>query len=115
MANRTPMGVGEWYHCYNRGVDKRVIFLDDSDYKRFLALMYICNGVNNLRISDMAHFNFEQVLAIEPSERGEPLVDLGVYTLMPNHPHFVLREIRPNGISIFMQKILTGYTMYFNS
>ena len=33
---------------------------------------------------------------------------------MPNHFHLFLKEIRDGGISLFMQKVMTGYTMYFN-
>jgi len=47
-------------------------------------------------------------------ERGEPLVDIGAYALMPNHPHLLLREIAEGGITSFMQKIGTAYTMFFN-
>ncbi len=46
--------------------------------------------------------------------RGKPLVDIAAYCLMPNHPHLLLREIDYGGISTFMQKLGTGYTMYFN-
>ena len=42
------------------------------------------------------------------------LVSLLAYTLLPNHYHLLLRQEAENGISEFMQKIGTGYTMYFN-
>jgi len=29
----------EYYHIYNRGVDKREIFCDEKDYLRFLVSM----------------------------------------------------------------------------
>lgn len=32
---------------------------------------------------------------------------------MPNHFHFVLEEIIEGGISTFMQRFITSYTMYF--
>jgi len=47
-------------------------------------------------------------------ERGEPMVEIGAYTLMPNHFHLLLKEIREGGIAIFMQRIFTAFTMYFN-
>ena len=53
-----------------------------------------------------------QLLALE---RGEPLVDLCAYCLMPNHFHLLVRERSSGGISRFMQKLTTGYTMYFNT
>ena len=45
---------------------------------------------------------------------GEPLVSISAYCLMPNHFHLLIREIRDGGISKFMQKLTTAYTMYFN-
>ena len=33
---------------------------------------------------------------------------------MPNHFHLVCREVRDKGIATFMQKVCTGYTMFFN-
>lgn len=47
-------------------------------------------------------------------DKGTPLVDICAYCLMPNHFHLIIRERENNGISRFMQKLLTGYTMYFN-
>jgi len=109
------MVVGEWYHCFNRGVDKRNIFIDDQDYRRFLALLYICNGTYRKRISDRVRFNFDAILNTNVEERGNPIVEVGVYALMPNHPHLMLKEITPGGIALFMQRVSTGYTMYFNT
>ena len=32
-----------FYHIYNRGVDKRTVFLDDLDYRRFLLSIDLLN------------------------------------------------------------------------
>jgi len=34
MAERSPFATDEWYHCYNRGVDKRTVFENTGDYKK---------------------------------------------------------------------------------
>lgn len=114
MANRTPLAIHEWYHCYNRGVDKRKIFDSKTDYERFLLLMYVCNSDTPVHISNMKDHRLETVIADKKLKRGDPLTEVGAYALMPNHFHFVLKEIKSGGIALFMQKILTGYTMYFN-
>ena len=46
--------------------------------------------------------------------RGDTIVNIGAYCLMPNHFHFLLREKIHGGISIFMKKLLTAYSKYFN-
>lgn len=108
------MAPGEFYHCYNRSVEKIEIFRNQRDYQRFLGLMYLCNGTRNVRISDMMEWNFEKTLSDTMLDKGEPLVDICAYSLMPTHPHFIIREIIEKGTARFMQKVFTGYTLYFN-
>ena len=52
--------------------------------------------------------------AVLAHNRKKQLVDIASYCLMPNHQHLLLREKDYGGISTFMQKLGTGYTMYFN-
>lgn len=111
---RSPFVVGEWYHCFNRGVDKRKVFENASDYERFLSLMYLCNGKKPVQLFNLKEPTLQKILTEQNLERGVPLVEIGVYALMPNHVHFLLKEISDGGIGLFMQKMFTGYTMYFN-
>jgi putative transposase len=48
-------------------------------------------------------------------ERGEPLVAIGAWCLMPNHFHFLCKEITEGGLQKFFHKLCTGYSMYFNT
>jgi putative transposase len=52
------------------------------------------------------------MLAVEQDER---LVAVGAYCLMPNHFHVLAKEVTEDGISRFMRKLLTAYSMFFNS
>jgi putative transposase len=113
--NRIPIEVGEWYHCYNRGVDKRKVFASVRDYDRFLTLLFLANGYSNKRVSNVRKMPLSRLLGRETLERGAPLVEIGAYALMPNHVHFIVKEVEEGGIASFMQKIFTGYTMYFNT
>lgn len=114
MIRKIPFSVGEYYHIYNRGVDKRIIFNNDHDYRRFIFLLYICNSTASVRTDNL----FKQgrtLLELFGVNRENTLVDIGVYTLMPNHFHILLYEKADKGISMFMQKLLTAYSMYFNN
>lgn len=95
---------GEYYHLYNRGTEKRLIFIDERDYDYFLFLMYICNTIKSIKLRDVSQ-NFD---------REETIVDIGAYCLMPNHFHILVREKNEGGISKYMLKLMTGYSMYFN-
>ena len=96
--------VGEFYHLYNRGTEKREIFLDKKDYNKFLYLMYICNTTKSLELRKIGKY----------FDREKLLVNIGAYCLMPNHFHILITEVENGNISKYMIKLMTAYTMYFN-
>lgn len=100
---------GEYYHIYNRGNSKQVIFQDKHDYSRFLGLLFACNQVNNFKID-----NLNKNETLFDVKRSENLVSIGGYCLMPNHFHLIITESVSGGISKFMQKLSTAYCMYYN-
>jgi len=99
---------GEYYHIYNRGNSKRTIFHDKSDYLRFVFLLFISNDIEYFKISNLTDLDFKKI------KKTEPLVSIGSYCLMPNHFHILITERVENGISKFMQKLSTAYSMYYN-
>jgi len=113
MERKFNFAPGEYYHIYNRGTDKRKIFLDWRDHWRFMALLYVANSQSVIHLSD--HGNIDPITLFDLS-RKETLVDIGAYCLMPNHFHFLFREPSDGkgNISRFMLKFQTGYSMYFN-
>jgi REP element-mobilizing transposase RayT len=113
MERKVKFIEGEYYHIYNRGVDKRIIFLNNYDYYRFVLLLHVLNTDKNLKIRDLLKENsFNELLNIK---NNDPLVAIGAYCLMPNHFHILVTPLVKNGISKFMLKLQTSYTMYFNN
>lgn len=108
MQRKVVFAEGEYYHLYNRGVDKRKIFLDEHDHRRFIKLLYLANGNSPFVFRDVEDNPLADI------DRNTPLVAIGAYVLMPNHFHILVKEIIPGGISSFMEKLLTGYSTYFN-
>ncbi|MDO8520863.1 MAG: transposase [bacterium] len=108
MFRKIIFSIGEYYHVYNRGVDKRNIFLTNNDRERFLRLLYLSNGKNPYV------FRLVEGLPLHDIDVGEKIVAIGAYVLMPNHFHILVKEITEGGLSIFMEKFTTGYSMYFN-
>ncbi len=113
MRRNFAFSVDEFYHIYNRGTDKRVIFTDINDHNRFVLLLRLCNSATQVDISHKLRegLSFTELMTIDVSDR---LVDIGAYCLMPNHFHLIVRENQEGGISRFMKKLLTAYSMYFN-
>jgi REP element-mobilizing transposase RayT len=116
VNRKVPISVGENYHLYNRGVDKRTIFNDTDDYRRFLALMYLCNSDVPVDMANLTPVPGGRTFwDVFEEDRGKPIVAIGAYVLMPNHFHILGKEVREDGLQTFMRKLGTGYAMYFNT
>ncbi len=106
---KQPIVTGEYYHIYNRGVDKRDIFNDKKDLYRLIESILEFNRIEV--ITSLANLRKTQ---IAPKALSEPLVAIVAYCLNPNHFHFLLKQLVDGGIAKFMQKLQAGYTSYFN-
>lgn len=108
MERKHTISEGEYYHLYNRGVEKRNIFITQEDRKRFERLLYIANGTERFVYRDIER------KALKEIDRGKPLVAIAAWVLMPNHFHILVKEITTGGTAAFMEKLCTGYSSYFN-
>ncbi len=106
---KAPFIIGEYYHIYNRGTDKRLVFMDISDLMRFIQSMDEFNVLDPIG-SILENKNKEK----EFGNRITKLVEIVSYSLNPNHYHFILSPLVENGIEKFMQKLGIGFTRYFN-
>lgn len=107
---KIPFVENEYYHLYNRGTNKMVIFNDQSDYDRFQKLLYIANSIKTPQYSDIN----KNLCPTWEIERGETLVDIGAYCLMPNHFHILIKVKNGKSASLFLQRILTSHSKYIN-
>lgn len=107
---------GEYYHIFNRGNGRREIFRDDNDKSHFVKLLYLCNSKKPLNFRDEINTKKANPWIYD---RGESIVSVGAWVLMPNHFHLYLTIPKGrtfgNNISEFMRKLCTAYTMYFNN
>jgi len=111
MTTRSfSFAINEFYHIYNRGVDKRIIYQDAEDYERFTELLY---AANTLKPTDLREIKLQNT-SVYDWEQDDRLVAIGAYCLMPNHFHILLSPLQEGGISTFMNKLGTSYSMYFN-
>lgn len=104
-----------FYHVYNRGVEKRDIFLDDQDYRVFLSFLK-----NYLSPIPKGFVHPTQEVTGSGPVRLRPLktffgdVTLHAYCLILNHFHLLLKQVSKDGMTRFMQSLCTSYSMYFN-
>lgn len=101
---------GEYYHIYNRGVDKRDVILDTYDLNRFLESLKEFNTIDPIGALYLLSFNKGLSSSTTKSER---LVSITAYCINPNHFHLILTPLVEKGVEKFMQRI-GGYTRYFN-
>jgi REP element-mobilizing transposase RayT len=105
--------MGEYYHIYNRGVDKRNIFEKPEDFKTFLDELEGFNSI--LSVGGLYAGNLmKRSSHPRGSTSSEKLVEIVAFCLNQNHFHLILTPLVEDGIQKFMQRISTGYTMYFN-
>jgi REP element-mobilizing transposase RayT len=106
MGNRKhQIAVGEHYHCFNRGVEKRNIFCDQQDYVYFLKSLRAYNTEETMG----------KLRLYENKASKNPPVTILSYCLLPNHYHLLLRSNLNNGVAKYLQRVSGGYTLYFNN
>lgn len=101
-----------FYHIYNRGVEKRKIFLDRDD---FLAFLYLLKTA----LSESPKQGATLATAPKQSKHGprknfHQRVTLLTYCLMPNHFHLLIKQQDPTAMTEMIRSVCTAYGMYFN-
>src|SRR3972149_5123652 len=108
---KDPLVTGLYYHIYNRGVDKRDIFMNKADLDRFALSVKEFNTVRPIgSIKDLMLEKKEDSGVGHPN----PLVSIVCFCFNPNHFHFIVKQEVDGGISEFFKRLLGGYTNYFN-
>jgi putative transposase len=106
---------GGYYHAYNRGVDKRVIYKDGQDYSTFLNLLklYLSPSKKNIFLDNksISHYSVKRPRKIQNLSKE---VKLLAYCLMPNHYHLLLKQKSKDGMTKLLRRVGTTYAMYFN-
>lgn len=110
-----------FYHIYNRGVEKRDIFLDSQDYSVFLSYLKTYLEPKNKeklqRTIDSKETEFrekDKAIKLLKLNNFSEEIELLCYALMPNHFHFLIKQRPADGIDRFLNSLATRYAMYFN-
>ena len=99
-----------FYHTFNRGVEKREIFSNPEDYDRFLQTIYYYQ-FDGPKPKLSTHKRFRLI----EFEKNPQIVEIICYCLMPNHFHLLIRQVKNGGTQEFMRKVLNSYTKYYNT
>lgn len=105
------------YHLFNRGVERRPLFLTSRDHERFVSLLeYYRFHDNSKSYSHYLALSLEERASFRKILDKKPIaVDILAYCLMPNHFHILVRQNQKDGIHHFLSNIANGYAKYFNT
>ncbi len=110
-----------YYHIYNRGVEKRVIFQDSQDYGVFLSYLkdYLLPKDEpelrkRLSNPNISYTEKDKIIKLLRLNNFADEITLIAYCLMSNHFHFLIKQKGNYSIHKLMQSLSTRYTMYFN-
>lgn len=97
------------YHVYNRGVEKRTIFVSPQDYKIFLGYLreYLSPPIVNADDDFLAQNYYQRKCYAD-------VIQLEAYVLMPNHFHLLIQQKNSDAMKEFLQSLCTRYSVYFN-
>jgi len=117
---------GNYYHIYNRGVNKMDVFLDNKDYWKFFDCLRDFNNktlyderLNALGLSiysrngkNADYFPFRELGSF--LEQQERVIDIISYSINPNHFHLIVKQLVDGGVSNLMHKTGLSMPKYFN-
>ncbi len=114
----TPLVTGEIYHVFNRSVALQPIFKGSRDYVRVLELIDYYRYLNHpMRFS---HYNRlppqTKIKLLEHLYKtDDKYIDVYAFSLMPNHYHLLVKQLKDDGISTFFRLIQNSYAKYLNT
>ncbi|MBI2009651.1 MAG: transposase [Candidatus Chisholmbacteria bacterium] len=113
-----PLVTGEIYHVFNLGIAHGPTFTDKREYLRAKNVLWYYRFASlPVRFSYFSVLNQDERVSLtrELNISGEKLIDCLCFCFMPNHFHFLVRQVKDNGISKFMSNFQNSYTRYFNT
>ncbi len=121
---------GEIYHITARSVDGRPLFMDGEDNWRGIFALYEFNREESVTIRRQREKRAKLKQEIRIKARSIPdavaarldqcddrdkQVEILVFVFMPNHVHLLVRQLKPDGVRVFVSRFCKGYAQYFNA
>lgn len=119
---KQPLVTGHVYHVFNRGVNKVNIFYSEDDYRQFLdAAIHYLSRLNRYsyekrarRKPFSANHDPGSVQPLQPIQELPPKVEILAYCLMPNHFHFLVKQLEDSGLTAYFQRLSNSFAHYLN-
>ena len=106
---------GKIYHIFSKSIAGFKIFRTISEYERMRnAIRYYKTEDPPIRSAMFLEIKNKEKFHRRHHLAERKLVEIVAYCFMPSHIHLVLKQIKRDGISIFMGNALNSYSRYFN-
>lgn len=119
MSRKDKLVTGEIYHVFNKSIAGFKILNNRFDFIRMLSTVRYYQREDLpeklSRFIEHKKSNKKKNYFYDFLQNKEKMVEIIAYCLMPTHIHLVLKQLKENGISIFMKTVLNSYSKYFNT
>lgn len=113
-----PLVKDQVYHLFNRSINREPVFTHKRNCSRVLTSMSFYRFEKTpVRLSYFLSWgqNKRNKLIDKLISGNKRKVDIIAYCLMPNHYHFLLKQLNKDGINRFLSLFQNSYTRYFNT
>jgi putative transposase len=116
MTTHSPqLSTGEIYHIYNRTIGKENVFTSTRNASKFIEITNYYRYNQSFRLSKFLSLPYQAQQEILMSRKNKkPIVELFAFAFMPNHFHFLIRQLENKGISHFASNIQNSFAKYYN-
>lgn len=113
---QTPLISGNFYHIFNRGINRQPVFNTKSEYLRAIFTLKYYQFSSPIKLSYLlTKSNTSRQELLKSLSVSFSKVDVLAFSLMPNHFHLVIRQNQVGGISKYLADFQNSYTKYFNA
>ncbi len=111
-----PFVTDEIYHVFNRSVGREIIFSSKLNLRRILESAQFYRYPQVLSLSKFKRLKDNQKHEyLFRLTNIQPYVDIFAFSFMPNHFHFLIKQLQNNGILKFITNLQNSYAKYFNT
>ncbi len=115
MTIRRPfIATGEIYHIYNKSIAKTLIF-NKSTLKKALEIINYYRYKQRIKLSKFKVLTDDiKNIYLKEIYSSSPLVDFLAFSFMPNHFHFLIKQLQITGIRQFVSNFQNSFAKFFN-
>lgn len=115
MATQRPiLATDEIYHVFNRTNGKERILKDLRHVEHIHDIVDYYRFAQRIKFSEFRRLNRYAKDEYIDSVDKNPLVEIYTFAFMPNHFHFLVKQMRDRGISQFLSNFQNSFAKYYN-